>query len=1016
MSLSTNLISGLSSGFDWRSMIDSLMAVERRPVDLLENKKSNYEEKLSEWQSFNTQLLALKTAAQGLQTPEGFNIYTARMSSNNSTVETSDLLLVSASSSASEGSYAVQVSNIASAQKLSSASIPSISVALGSDYAGDILINGKAVTLTDTDSLADVRDKINNANAGTNPTGVTAGIVTYAENDYRLILTSDSTGDDGIGLQNASSTDLTELFGWKDGVSALKNSITGGAQSDLFSSSSLDIKTLLGLSTTQSGTIQINGQNVDIDLSSDSLESIKTKINNAAIPGVTAVIVTDTSGTTTQYRLQIDGSQTFVDGQNILETLGVLENGVTDVQGTTSANTMTVNGTNMTASSLLTSIDGYNGWTSGDAVTISGMDHSGNTVNETFSISSSSTIQDLLDAVEAAFEANGDEVSAYVTADGQIEVADLETGAGSLSATLASSVTNGSLDWGDFSAIGAVRDRELVAGQDATLSVDGVTVTRSENSIDDLIPGVTLNLLNSNTDTTVTLNIDRDIDAIMENITDFVTAYNDVAAYISEQQSYDEDEEETGGVLFGDGTLSSVKYDLTSTLIQNVWGVSNDFSILGLVGINLDNEGQLSIDSEELQGYLETNFNDIKLLFAANGVASSGTLEYVSYSGDTQAGEYVVNITQAASQSNSTSNTAVSGTLGSDETLTITEGDKTATINLTGGMTVSDIINAVNTELDTVYTEKVVGANALTASSAPIITSTTWGSVDGANLADGDVISFSGTSRNGVAVSGSYTIDDAGSDTLQGLFSAVESAYGNTVNASIDSAGHLVLTDKYEGNSQLAITFDYSQAHNLDFGSVLTTNTGGQEGRYAMAITASNDGSDHLALTHDNYGSSYAFTIQEDTDTGLWTGSQTTAVSASNGLDVAGTINGEAATGSGQILTGDEDETNVDGLVIKYTGTVTGDVGDVKLTLGAAELFDRALYRITDPLEGYVAFKQDSLQDSIKDYETKIEQKEASLNRKMEMMINRFVAMEMAISTIQSQSQWLSAQLNNLYA
>ena len=183
-----------------------------------------------------------------------------------------------------------------------------------------------------------------------------------------------------------------------------------------------------------------------------------------------------------------------------------------------------------------------------------------------------------------------------------------------------------------------------------------------------------------------------------------------------------------------------------------------------------------------------------------------------------------------------------------------------------------------------------------------------------------------------------------------------------------------------------------------------------------MAITASNDGSDHLALTHDNYGSGYAFTIQEDTDTGLWTGSQTTAVSAGNGLDVAGTINGEAATGSGQILTGDEDETNVDGLVIKYTGTVTGDVGEVKLTLGAAELFDRVLYRITDPLEGYVAFKQDSLQDSIKDYETRIEQKEASLNQKMEMMINRFVAMEMAISTIQSQSQWLSAQLNNLYA
>jgi len=1012
MTLSTNLISGLSSGFDWRSVVDKLMAIERRPVDLLEQKKSDYESQLSEWQSFNTKLLALRTAAQALQEPDDFNIYTANMTSDSADVDASDLLSVSASSSASVGSYSIQITNIATAQKLSSASFSSITTALGSSYAGDLLINGKAVTITATDTLSDVRDKINNANAGDNPTGVTASIITYGTNDYRLTLTSDSTGEEGISLQNASSTDLVELFGWKDKSTSLKNSITGGAQSDLFSSTTQDIKTLLGLSTTQSGTIQIAGQNISIDFSTDSLEGIKTKINDASIPGVTASIITDTSGDTTQYRLQIDGTQSFTDDQNILETLGILENGVSAVQGTTSGNTMTADGENISASTLLTSIDGYNSWTSGDSITISGTDHSGNAVNDSFSITSSSTVQDLMNAIETAFEAGGDEVSVYVTSDGKIEVADLETGSSSLSVSLTSSISDGSLDWGTFTALGTVRNRQLTAGQDATLSVDGVTVTRSENTIDDLIPGVTLNLLDSDSGTTVTLNIARDIDAIVDKINDFVNAYNDVASYINQQQSYDEDKQETGGVLFGDGTLNSVEYDLTSTLVQNVWGVSTEFSTLGLVGLNLDHDGQLSIDSDTLKGYLRTNFNDIKLLFAANGVTSTGTLEYVSYSRDTEAGEYTVNITQAATRSNSTSDTAVSGTLGSDETLTITEGDKTATISLTSSMTISDIINAINTELDTVYTEKLVGANALTASSSPITSSTTWGSIDGANLVDGDVISFSGTTRNGTAVSGSYTISDASSDTVQDLLSEIESAFGNSVTAAIDSTGHLTLTDKYEGNSQLSITFDYTQAHDLDFGSVLTTNSGGQEGRYAIEITASNDGSDHLVLTHDSYGSSYSFTIQESTDTGLWTGSQTTPVSVNNGVDVAGTINGESATGSGQLLTGDDGEANIDGLVIKYTGTTTGDVGTVKITLGAAELFDRVLYSITDPLEGYVGFKQDSLQDTIDDYELKIEQMEARLDQKMEMMINRFVAMELALSNIQAQSQWLSGQIN----
>ena len=130
-------------------------------------------------------------------------------------------------------------------------------------------------------------------------------------------------------------------------------------------------------------------------------------------------------------------------------------------------------------------------------------------------------------------------------------------------------------------------------------------------------------------------------------------------------------------------------------------------------------------------------------------------------------------------------------------------------------------------------------------------------------------------------------------------------------------------------------------------------------------------------------------------------------------MDVVGTINGEAATGSGQILTGNNGENNIDGLVIKYSGTDEDlDVGEVKLTLGAAELFNRALFYITDSYDGYVAFKQDSLQDSIDRFETRIEEMEARLDQRMEMMINRFVIMETALSALQSQSQWLSGQLD----
>jgi flagellar hook-associated protein 2 len=183
-----------------------------------------------------------------------------------------------------------------------------------------------------------------------------------------------------------------------------------------------------------------------------------------------------------------------------------------------------------------------------------------------------------------------------------------------------------------------------------------------------------------------------------------------------------------------------------------------------------------------------------------------------------------------------------------------------------------------------------------------------------------------------------------------------------------------------------------------------------------MDITATDDGSGHLVLTHDNYGSDYSFTISEDASSGnkLWTGGDQTV---NNGVDVAGTINGEAATGSGQILKGDDEESNIDGLVIKYTGIAENlYVGDVKLTLGTAELFDRVLFNITDSYEGYAAFKQDSLQNSIDGFETRIEEMEARLDLKMENMINKFVAMETALSVMQSQSEWLTGQINASYS
>ena len=72
MSISTNLVAGLSSGFDWRSMIDQLLTVEHRPVDLVTAKEDGHGNKTRRVSGRQFQLLAFKTAAAALKGPRLF--------------------------------------------------------------------------------------------------------------------------------------------------------------------------------------------------------------------------------------------------------------------------------------------------------------------------------------------------------------------------------------------------------------------------------------------------------------------------------------------------------------------------------------------------------------------------------------------------------------------------------------------------------------------------------------------------------------------------------------------------------------------------------------------------------------------------------------------------------------------------------------------------------------------------------------------------------------------------------
>ncbi len=1015
-------VSGLVSGIDWRTMVDQLINLERRRVNLVSQQKTGFDNKLKEWRKINSQLQALGSAAVDLRTAKGFQLFKSALTSSSST-KPEDILAVTTASTAAKGTYSVKVLATAQAQKLGSASFAGSTTALG--LSGDFLINGKAITVSSSDTLENIRDRINQLNSGTSVTGVTASILKSASGKYQLNLTSNKEGAAGFSLQDASSTNILQSLGFVDGTVQVKTVTSDGAKSDAFSSSTSVAGSLLGLGTVPGATnVTIGGQTVSINLQTQSLTAIASSID--ALTGVSAEVVseTDSSGATV-YRIDVSSTTSFSDSGNVLQALGFLEgkqSAINEIHVSDVANSKTSAAgggaiANATTFAQINTGSDSNNVAVNDTITISGYKNDGTAVSSTFTISSTSQALNaaggLLETIETAF-GGASAVDAYISdgtdgnTAGKLVVKDLVSGDSLLSVSLtANNQGSGTLNLGTLTETTTGRNMLLAAGTDSKVQVDGVTYQRTSNKIDDVITGVTLDLKNANASTTVTVNVDYDFTGIKDKIKKFVDAYNTVAGSIKTNFTYDPETKKPGGPLFDDVTLQTVKSTLSNVIGQQV-SAGGSYSSFGLAGINLDKTGKLSIDDAKLTTALQNSFDSVTSLFAAKGSSTAASLQYVSHGRKTVAGTYAVNITAAATRGavTGTSNLDDGNGLDGNDTLTITDTatGRIATVALTSGMNGNAVVAAINSELAKNYSQIITGSQNNTKTTAAgggaITASTTFAQIntgsDANNVTNNDTISFSGTTRSGTSVSGTFTITDKSTKTIQDFLNTIETAYGTGVKASIDSNGAIVLTDLTAGSSQLtlSITANNQGSGSLTFGTQSVTTTG----RYAIEIAASKESGGFLKLTHNNYGSANGFTISQSVNhLGM-------SNASFSGVNVAGTINGQTATGSGQTLTGDSGAVSVEGLAITYTGTSTGSIGNVTLDFGIMEQMERALFNVTDQFTGTFRYTEDTLKNNMKRADATIERMERRLTLQKERLVQQFIAMENAISRIKAQS------------
>lgn len=159
--------------------------------------------------------------------------------------------------------------------------------------------------------------------------------------------------------------------------------------------------------------------------------------------------------------------------------------------------------------------------------------------------------------------------------------------------------------------------KQLQKAQDAKFNFNGIDITRSSNSIDDLIIGVTFNLNNVDEKNSTTgalkesvITIGKDTDAVVKSLKSMVTAYNDLISNISTATSYDR-ENGVAGTLNGMSEITGIKRKL-----QNLFESSNsDGKSLQSFGFSFTEKGVLSVDESKLKDTISKDYEGFKSFF-----------------------------------------------------------------------------------------------------------------------------------------------------------------------------------------------------------------------------------------------------------------------------------------------------------------------------------------------------------------------------------------------------------------
>jgi len=223
------------------------------------------------------------------------------------------------------------------------------------------------------------------------------------------------------------------------------------------------------------------------------------------------------------------------------------------------------------------------------------------------------------------------------------------------------------------SASAGVSFETTQAARDASLLLDGVAISKSSNTVTDVISGAALKLQSAGSGT---ISLSTDTEAITTKVSDFVDEYNEISLYLSEQLALDTETEETG-ILFGNFAVQNLQQILRSSISNEITGINGDYTYLSQIGITTQSDGTLILDTDDFSDALVGDIENVSQLFSSNGSVTNSSVAYVGFTSDTESGYYDLQVSNGVPQlSNSGASTFANAT-GSGNFWAGSSGDST---------------------------------------------------------------------------------------------------------------------------------------------------------------------------------------------------------------------------------------------------------------------------------------------------------------------------------------------------